>query len=94
MSNKPRFSARVNGSAGIVRNFVGAKQENGKLVGVTKLPDPDYLVIEEGDGGYYIFFFVDGETRCFADDWYVTKEEAKGMALRAFYVTETDWQID
>ena len=67
-----------------------AKHMHAASHGPSAIPDPDYVVIEEQAGAFYLLRFS-RENECLADTWHLTVEEAKNQAEFEYGIKTTDW---
>jgi len=86
------LKAKVQNVTGNTQHFVGIVKD-GKLVGGKKIGDPDYVQIEEGSNGYYLFRFNDDANGvCSSDSWFETLDQAKKQAKFEFEIEPDHWE--
>ncbi len=86
------LKARGQRVTGNTQHFVGIVKD-GKLVEKIKIGDPDYVQIEEGSIGYYLFRFNDDDNGvCSSDSWFETLDQAKEQAKYEFKTDADHWE--
>jgi hypothetical protein len=90
MSDEVILRAKVKEVLSPSNNWIGTIVD-GLPVPVTKLPEPDWLEISGGDGGFFVFY-LDAALNCFADDWHETLESALRVGDN-FGVKRDDWSV-
>jgi hypothetical protein len=83
------LKAKVKQITGATKHFHG-KIEDGKLIGGSEFPPPDYIEIEEANEGFYLLYF-DSVGNCMTDTWHKTLDDAKEQARVEFEIQEEDW---
>ena len=84
-----RFRANVRAASGKTKHFQGelVAGDPGKTA---ELPLPHFVEIVEEDGGFYLYRY-DSTSRCIADTWHTSMEEAKEQAKFEYEILESDW---
>jgi hypothetical protein len=86
-----RLIADVKTVTGKTEHLLGAAHEDGRLVGVERIPAPAYVVIsEDKDGSFYLFHY-NSQNDCIADSWFQSLEQAKRQAKFEFDLDDGDW---
>ena len=84
------LQAKVQSITGNTQHYIGTIA-GGRVVRQTRIDDPEYVQISEGDNGYYLLRF-NSDNVCLADSWFETLEEAKRQAEFEYAISESHWE--